>query len=123
MTTQEIANNLVAWCNSGNEARCYQELYSPNIVSIEPEGASENPVARGMEEVAKKGEWWEENFEVHSTKASAPIVADNWFSIRHEMDTTHKPSGQRSQMSEISVYEVKDGKIVREQFFYDVPEE
>jgi len=35
------------------------------------------------------------------------------------MDTTHKPSGQRSQMSEIAVYQVEDGKIVKEQFFYD----
>ncbi|WP_203294802.1 nuclear transport factor 2 family protein [Luteirhabdus pelagi] len=120
MTTQEIANNLVEWCNSGQEARCYQELYSPNIVSIEPGG--ENPVANGMDELAKKGEWWEENFEVHSTKTSSPIVADNWFSVRHEMDTTHKPSGQRSQMAEIGIYQVKDGKIVKEQFFYDSEE-
>jgi len=35
------------------------------------------------------------------------------------MDTTHKPSGQRNKMSEIGVYEVKNGKIVKEQFFYD----
>jgi len=35
------------------------------------------------------------------------------------MDTTHRPSGNRSTMSEIAVYEVKEGKIVKEQFFYD----
>lgn len=117
MNTKEIAENLVNWCNSDQEERCYQELYSPNIVSIEPTG--DNPIANGMDEVAKKGEWWQENFEVHSRHTSEPIVAENWFSVRHEMDTTHKPSGQRSQMSEIGVYEVKDGKIVKEQFFYD----
>ncbi|RMA66149.1 nuclear transport factor 2 family protein [Ulvibacter antarcticus] len=119
MKTQEIANNLVEWCNSGQEARCYQELYSPNIVSVESGG--ENPIAKGMDEVKKKGEWWKETFETHSTKASAPTVADNWFSVRHEMDTTHKPSGHRSTMAEIGVYQVKDGKIVKEQFFYDQP--
>jgi hypothetical protein len=81
MKTEEIANNLVEWCNNGQEGRCYQELYSPNIVSIESGG--ENPVARGMDELAKKGEWWKENFEVHSTKTSNPIVADNWFTVRH----------------------------------------
>ncbi|OAB80372.1 nuclear transport factor 2 family protein [Cochleicola gelatinilyticus] len=117
MNTQEIANNLVAWCNSGQEARCYQELYSPNIVSIEPHG--DNQVAEGMKAVEKKGEWWRENFEVHSTETSAPVVAENWFSVRHNMDVTHKPSGQRSQMSELGVYQVADGKIVKEQFFYD----
>lgn len=118
MKTDEIANNLVTWFNNNEEARCYQELYSPNIVSIEPGG--ENPVTNGMEEVAKKGEWWKENFEVHSTSASNPTVAENWFSVRFDMDTTHKPSGQRSQMSEIGVFQVQDGKIVKEQFFYDM---
>ena len=119
MKTQEIANNLVEWCNSGKEERCYQELYSPNIVSIEMEG-SDHQVSNGMEEVAKKGEWWKQNFEVHSSKVSQPTVADNWFSVRHEMDLTHKPSGQRSTMQELGVYQVQDGKIVKEQYFYDM---
>lgn len=118
MNTQEIANNLVEWCNSGQEARCYEELYSPNIVSIEMEG-SENQVANGMQEVAKKGEWWKENFEVHSSSTGEPTVADNWFSVRHEMDVTHKPSGNRSTVAELGVYQVADGKIVKEQFFYN----
>ena len=117
METNEIANNLVAWYNAGDEERCYKELYSPNIVSIE--SSNEFPPAEGMEAVAKKGEWWNENFEVHSTKASAPTVANNWFSVRFDMDTTHKPSGQRSQSSEIGVFRVENGKIVKEQFFYD----
>ncbi len=53
MKTEEIANNLVTWCNQGEWQRCYQELYSPKIVSIEPEGTPNN-VSNGMEEVAKK---------------------------------------------------------------------
>lgn len=117
MTTEEIANKLVDWCNQGDFDRCYQELYSPNIVSIEPHG--ENPVAEGMEAVAAKGEWWEQNFEVHGFKAEAPVVADNWFSVKMTMDVTHKESGHRSQDSEIAVFRVEDGKIVKEQFFYD----
>ncbi|WP_299675132.1 nuclear transport factor 2 family protein [uncultured Dokdonia sp.] len=120
METKEIAEKLVNWCNQGDYASCYQNLYSPNIVSIEPKGAQMEEV-QGMEAVAQKGQWWEETFEVHSSKVSEPTVADNWFSVRFEMDTTHRPSGQRSQSSEIAVYEVQDGKIVKEQFFYDMP--
>ncbi|MGB5190992.1 SnoaL-like domain-containing protein, partial [Robiginitalea sp.] len=56
---------------------------------------------------------------VHSAEVSDPTAADNWFSVRFEMDTTHKPSHQRSKTSEIAVYQVSDGKIVREQCFYD----
>ncbi len=120
METKEIAEKLVSWCNKGDYGSCYQNLYSTDIISIEPKGAQMEEV-QGMEAVAQKGTWWEETFEVHSSKVSEPTVADNWFSVRFEMDTTHRPSGYRSQSSEIAVYEVKDGKIVKEQFFYDMP--
>ncbi len=120
METKEIAEKLVSWCNKGDYASCYQNLYSADIVSIEPKGAHTEE-AKGIEAVAQKGAWWEETFEVHSSTVSEPTVADNWFSVRFEMDTTHRPSGQRSQSSEIAVYEVKDGKIVKEQFFYNMP--
>ncbi|MGV6828823.1 MAG: SnoaL-like domain-containing protein [Flavobacteriales bacterium] len=119
METREIANKLVEWCNKGDYDSCYRELYSNDIISIEPGG--ENPIANGMEEVAKKGAWWKENFEVHSSTVSKPTIADNWFSVSFDMETTHKPSGMRSRTSEIAVYEVKNGKIVKEQFFYDMP--
>ena len=95
----------------------YEELYSKDIVSVEPGG--EFPRCEGMEKVMEKGKWWFENFEVHAESASEPLVADDWFSVRFEMDTTHRPSGQRSVMSEIAVYKVKDGKIVYEEFFYN----
>jgi hypothetical protein len=31
---------------------------------------------------------------------------------------TFKPTGKRNSMERMALYEVKDGKIVREQFFY-----
>jgi len=119
MNTNEIATKLVNWCKDGDYEKPYRELYSPKIVSIENDGKGEGGIAEGFEGIQKKGEWWKENFEVHKTTVSEPIVADNWFTVKFEMDTTHKPSGHRSTMSEIAVYEVKEGKIVKEQFFYD----
>lgn len=117
MTTQEIATKLVNWCQQGDYESCYKELYSPDVVSIESDG--ENPVSNGMPEVLKKAQWWAENFEYHGGDVSEPIVADNWFTVRFDMDTTFRPTGQRTQMSELAVYQTKDGKIVKEQFFYD----
>ena len=119
METKEIAAKLVEWCNQGDYEKPYQELYSPKIVSIENDEEGENAQVEGFEGIRKKGEWRQENFEVHISSASHPIVADNWFSVKFEMDTTHKPSGQRSTTSEIAVYQVEDGKIVKEQIFYD----
>ncbi len=119
MTTQEIADKLVAWCREGAYDKCYEHLYSADVISIEPDG--ENSVSNGMKEVLAKAEWWAETFEYHGGGVSDPIVADNWFTVRFDMDTTHRPSGMRNQMSELAVYRTKDGKIVKEQFFYDEP--
>ena len=119
METKEIARKLVDWCNQGDFEKPYKELYSPKIVSIENDGKGEGAYAEGMEAIQKKGEWWQENFEMHSSHVSEPVIAGNRFACNITMDTTHKPSGQRSKMEEIAVYEVQDGKIVREQFFYD----
>jgi ketosteroid isomerase-like protein len=38
------------------------------------------------------------------------------------MDVTNKESGQRVQMREVGIYQVKDGKIVREEFAYALGE-
>ncbi len=119
MDTQQIASTLVDYCRQEDWERAYRELYSPQIVSIETGDTTDMGHLEGMEELMKKGEWWAETFEVHDIGVSDPIVADNWFAVRFTMDTTHKPSGQRSTTSEIAVYQVKDGKVVREQFFYD----
>ncbi|WGK64611.1 SnoaL-like domain-containing protein [Croceiramulus getboli] len=120
MTTEEVAKKLVNYCQSGQEDKAYQELYSPNIVSREMQEPMKE--VRGMEGIQKKGAWWQENFEVHGNKVSEPLVADNHFTVKFWMDTTHKPSGQRSQMNELGVYRVENGKIVEEQFFYDTQE-
>lgn len=117
MNTQQIAQRLVELFNAGDMETPYIELYSPEIISVEQE-KSEFQKCTGMEEVMKKGQWWNETFEVHSASASNPVVADDYFSVAFTMDTTHKPSGVRSQESEIAVYRVQDGKIVYEEFFY-----
>ena len=42
--------------------------------------------------------------------------------MRHDFDTTSKATGQRSRMTEMALYTVKDGKVVHEQFYYYAPE-
>jgi predicted ester cyclase len=52
---------------------------------------------------------------MHSLKVSDPLVATNAFACTMTMDVTMKGQG-RMNMSELCVYNVKDGKIVAEQF-------
>jgi len=119
MTTQEIATRLVDLCRKGEFETGYKELYSPDCVSIEPEGA-QMEVCNGLEEMAAKGKMWNESMEeFHGSSVGEPIVADHHFSMTMTMDATFKERG-REKMNELCVYEVKDGKIVKEQFFYNV---
>lgn len=119
MTTQEVANKLVEYCRESKTELAYQELYSPNIISIEPAGAQMEK-AEGMEAVLQKGQIWEGMIqEYHSTTVGDPIVVGNHFSLPMSMEVTYKGALSPSIMEEICVYEVKDGRIVKEQFFYE----
>ena len=116
MTNQEIAEKLVEYCRTGNYQECYQELYAPDAVSIEPDGKT----AKGLEEFAKKGEEWNERIvEFKGSYTGDPIVAGNYFSLAMGITAIFNDSPEVVDFKEICVYEIKDGKIVKEQFFYD----
>lgn len=55
--------------------------------------------------------------EMHGGYVSDPVVAGNHIAFAMGMDVTYKGMG-RQKMDEIALYEVKNGKIVKEQFFY-----
>ena len=120
MTTQEIANKLVKLCGAGKFPDA-MEMYSPDIVSMEagaPPGQSRE--AKGIAAVKAKAEWWAANHEVHSVKVEGPLVAGSHFAVTFKLDVTFKPEGRRFTMEEVAVYKVKDGKIVYEEFFYNM---
>lgn len=116
MTTDEIAKRLVELCREGKYEQVFQELYSPEIVSIEPEGGTWGTV-KGFEALAEKAKKWQEMVEeVISGEISDPIVADNFFSCT--MKTKVKMQGEIVNMDEVCVYKVENEKVVSEQFFY-----
>ncbi len=119
MTTQEIATRLVDLCRKGDYKTIYSELYAPHCVSIEPKGAQMER-CEGLEAMAEKGKKWNESIEeFHGSSVGDPIVGDNHFCMTMMMDATFKGIG-REKMNELCMYEVKDGKIVKEQFFYNL---
>lgn len=117
MTIQEIANKLVQYCREGKYQECYQELYSPDILSAEPPNMG-IPEAKGFDALKVKGERWNANIvEFHSSSVGDPICADDYFSCTMTYDATFKEGG-RSKTSQICLYKVTDGKITEERFFY-----
>jgi hypothetical protein len=120
MTTQDVANRFNELAQTGRWDLIQNELYADNAVSIEPAHAAAMGMgnAEGIEAIRKKGEAFNAMVEeMHGGFSSEPVVAGNHFAVGMGMDVTMKGMG-RSKMDEIAVYEVKDGKIVKEQFFF-----
>jgi hypothetical protein len=118
MTTQEVANRFNELAQSGQWQQIQDELFSDDAESIEPEHSQGMRSAKGREAISQKGKQFGEMVEeMHGGFTGAPQVAGNYFSVAMGMDCTMKGQG-RMKMDEICVYEVKDGKIMKEQFFY-----
>jgi hypothetical protein len=116
--TAAVAEELVAFCKNGNFIGAIESLYSPDI-SVESMGNETMPrEMKGIDAIRGKNKWWAENNEVHGSVIEGPFVGEDKFSVYYNFDVTFKPSGKRTPMEEMALYEVKDGKIVREQFFY-----
>jgi ketosteroid isomerase-like protein len=121
-STASIAQELVTLCRAGRNLEAIDKLYSPKIVSVEPAGTETMPAEMtGIEAVRGKNQWWFDNHEVHRSEAIGPFVGEGQFAVKHAFDVTSKQSGQRFQLEEMALYTVKDGKIVREEFFYNLP--
>jgi ketosteroid isomerase-like protein len=122
LNTEAVAKRLVELCRKGEHEQAQRELYAQDAVSIEMAGAPAGALgdAQGLQAIYEKGRQFAAMVEaVHASSVSEPVVAGNWFSVSMTMDVTFKGRG-RVQMTEICVYQVRDGKVVREQFFYDM---
>ena len=117
MTTQQVADRYYELCQTGQFEKILGELYSPDCKSIEPANSGWKN-AEGLEAIIQKGkDWNNEVEEMHGGFTNAPIVSGTHFSLVMGMDVTIKGKG-RVKMDEVCVFEVKDGKIVLEQFFF-----
>ncbi|MDI9238381.1 nuclear transport factor 2 family protein [Lysobacter sp. LF1] len=117
---RQIAQRLVELCREGKYEQAHEELYAADAVSIEGNGLQPDGVTRGLDAIREKGRQWADNIvEVHGGSVGEPIVAPGWFSVVMGIDATYKDMG-RVAMQEICVYGVRDGKIVHEQFFYEM---
>ncbi len=115
MNAFEVGQKVVELFRAGKHEEIMNDLYSPNIVSVEADGMKHE----GMEGLKAKYQWWAENFEEHGSTVEGPYPhGGDEFILTFTMDTTHKPSGHRSQMTEAAHYKVENGKIVHEKFFY-----
>jgi ketosteroid isomerase-like protein len=124
MTTKEIADELVALCRAGRNIEAVETLLSPDAVSVEAMGNETMPaVMTGRDVIRGKNEWWIQNHRIHSAQIKGPFPNGDRFTVIYNFEVTAKAgpmAGKRMRMEEVALYTVSDGKIAREEFFYDM---
>jgi ketosteroid isomerase-like protein len=117
MTIADVAKDFTEMLQQGDHLGAGEKYNADDIVSLE---AMEGPmaIARGKEALRQKGEWWQENHEVHGGSVEGPYVNGDQFAVRFKFDITPKATGERVTMDEVGLYTVKDGKITEERFYY-----
>jgi limonene-1,2-epoxide hydrolase len=117
MTTKQIADRLVALCREAKWESAQTELYAADAISIEPYATPMfSKETKGLPAILQKGHTFGSLIEaMHALEVSDPVVAKSSFACTMRMDVTMKGQG-RMDMTELCVYEVKEGKIISEQF-------
>ena len=118
MTTQEVATRFNELAQQEKWFEIQDEFFADNVRSIDPPNSPWFDYAEGKSPVRKKGEDFVKKITtVHSASTTEPIVSGNHFAVGREVDITVQGFG-RIQINQVMLYEVKDGQIVLEQFFY-----
>ena len=117
MNVAATARSLVELCNQGRNFEVMRTLYAPAIVSVEGDGAE----TAGQQPVIQKSEAWQANNAIHSQSLRGPFFnGPDQFAVHFTFDVTRNATGSRLTLEEVGIYTVGwDGKITREQFFYD----
>jgi ketosteroid isomerase-like protein len=122
METKEIGQKLVELCKAGKNGEAIETLYDKDIVSVEAQPAPSMPAEmRGIDAIRGKNQWWIDNHEVHSAEVKGPYANGDRFAVAFRYEVTPKTGamqGKRMTMDEVAVYNVRNGKIAREEFFY-----
>ena len=118
LTTQEVATRFNELAQQEKWFEIQDEFFAENVRSIDPANSPYFGYAEGNAAVRKKGEDFVKRIQaVHSTYTSEPLVTGNHFAVGREIDVTVQSHG-RIQINQVMMYEVKNGQIILEQFFY-----
>ncbi|MBC8142823.1 MAG: nuclear transport factor 2 family protein [Armatimonadetes bacterium] len=116
-TTEEIAQKLVAYLGENANVAAIDALYDDAIETVEADPVR---TRSGKATVRASMQGFADTHSFRYTHISEPLVSGSNFALHLRFEATNTASGQGFAVDEIGVYTVKEGHIVREQFFYDV---
>ncbi|RYZ58942.1 MAG: nuclear transport factor 2 family protein [Chitinophagaceae bacterium] len=118
MTTQQVAARFYELAKKEAWFEIQDKLFAENVKSNEPPSSPLLQNAEGKAAVRSKGEAWVKRITAaNKLQTTEPIVGENHFAVGREVDIDVEGIG-RIQINQIMLYEVKNGEIISEQFFY-----
>ena len=118
LTTREVAARFDELAQQEKWFEIQDEFFSEDVKSIDPPNSPYMGYAEGKAAVRKKGEDFVKKIQdFHGAYTTQPVIGGNHFAVGRGMDLTAEGFG-RIKIDEIMLYEVKDGQIVLENFFY-----
>lgn len=90
-------------------------LYASDVESLEPG----QPPMRGLDAIRQKYAGWRNMVSEAHFEPRRVCVDGNTVVIEWSGDVTLAGSGHRARMHEVAIHEIRNGKIVREAYFYD----
>ncbi len=118
MTTQEVANRLYELCQQSQFEAAQTELFAETATSTESNRQGGRETITGLAAIKEKGIHFRSMIvEVHGGYTGEPKVFGKYIFMEIGLDATMKEMG-RMNMTEMARYEVKDGKIISEEFYY-----
>ncbi len=122
MTLKSVAQDYVAMVKKGQFMELLGKLYHEDAESVEAApGPDGSRVAKGLGALRAKSQAFDSQHKVHSQELHGPWPhGDNKFAVHMVFDMSHIESGHRWTTDEIIVLTVEEGKIVKEEFFYEM---
>jgi len=119
MTYKEKAEDLYAMLGQGKGMEAFEKHYHNDVVAIEGDGKKRE--GKQVNREALQG-WYSMVKEHHgggfhaitANEEDAVTMVESW------VDVTFK-DGNRMKLEEVCVQRWKDGQIIHERFYYDVP--
>ena len=120
MTHLELAKDLYKMVDSGQMMEAVEKYYADDCVIIEATGETRNG-----KEAQKQGlVQWQNSLEQYHGGGTYSITANEDSGVtmvESWADLTFKGGGPQVKFEEVAVQHWKDGKIVRERFYYNAP--
>jgi hypothetical protein len=118
MDNKQIARRLVELCRQKKYVQAIDELYADNATGREDHG--EGAEMNGKAAIREGTVHWLGAFELPEHQIDEPLYCGDKFAVRFSGRMVKTDGSGEHKYEEVGVYTLRDGKIVSQEFFYDM---